>query len=76
MKRIVSAVILLLIVGSMLCGIVAATVEPFGPAPGSGDGLAEGPLFEEGYWANDDAPGDAFGPAPNSGDGVPDGPGW
>ena len=75
MKKIVSAAILLLVVGSMLCGIVAAMEEPFGPAPGSGDGIAEGPLFGD-DWANDDPPGDAIGPAPSAGDGDSDGPEW
>ena len=75
MKKIVSAAILLLVVGSMLCGIVAAVEEPFGPAPDSGDSVPDGPGFE-GDWANDDAPGDAIGPAPNAGSGDSDGPGW
>jgi hypothetical protein len=81
MKKIVSATILLLVIGSMLCGIVAAVEEPFGPAPDSGDGEYDGGGFhtEEGSvspWANNDAPGDSVGPAPNSGDGDPDGSGF
>ena len=75
MKKIVSIAILLVLVTSILCGIVAATQEPFGPAPGSGDGIAEGPEFGD-DWANDEAPGDAPGPAPGSGDGISDGPEW
>ena len=75
MKKIVSVAILVIVVSSILCGIVAATQEPFGPAPGSGDGIAEGPEFGD-DWANDDALGDAYGPAPGSGDGIPDGPEW
>ena len=75
MKKIMSAAILLLVVGSMLCGIVTAMDEPFGPAPNSGDGDSDGPQFGD-DWANDDAPGDAIGPAPNAGSGDADGPGW
>ena len=64
-----------MVVLSFLCSIVAATQEPFGPAPSSGDGIPEGPEFGD-DWANDNAPGDAFGPSPGSGDGIPDGPEW
>ena len=45
MKKIVTSAILLLVVASMLCGIVAATQEPFGPAPNSGDGDPDGSGF-------------------------------
>jgi hypothetical protein len=75
MKKIFSIAILIVVVSSILCGIVAATHEPFGPAPSSGDGVAEGPEFGD-DWANDGSPGDAPGPAPGSGDGVSDGPEW
>jgi len=76
MKKIVSSAILLLVVASMVCGIVAAAEVPFGPAPFSGDGVPDGSGFDINDWQNDDSPGDAFGPAPNSGDGVPDGSGF
>jgi hypothetical protein len=76
MKKIVSSAILLLVVASMLCGIVAAVKEPFGPAPSSGDCNPDGSGFDREPWANDGSFGDAVGPAPNSGDGVPDGSGF
>lgn len=44
-----------------------------GPAPGSGDGISDGPEWEN-DWPNSEKPG--MGPAPGSGDGTPDGPGW
>jgi hypothetical protein len=75
MKRIVSVTILIVVVSSILCGIVAATQEPFGPAPSSGDSIPDGPGFDD-DWANVDAPGDSYGPAPGSGDGISDGPEW
>ena len=68
MKKIVSSAILLLVVASMLCGIVAAEISP-GPAPDSGDGIPSGNQYIQ-----PDSPG--VGPAPNSGDGVPDGSGF
>ena len=46
-----------------------------GPAPNSGDGVADGPGWA-GDWVNVDRPGVNRGPAPNAGDGIPDGPGW
>ena len=77
MKKIVGIGILLLVCGSILCGTVAADEDPFGPAPGSGDGISLGPEFgEDEPWANDGVPGDAVGPAPGSGDGISDGPEW
>jgi hypothetical protein len=42
MKKIVSSAILLLVVTSIFCGIVAAAEVSFGPAPNSGDGLPDG----------------------------------
>ena len=68
MKKIVTTAILLLVCGSILCGIVAAEISP-GPAPDSGDGIPSGNQF-----IRPDNPG--VGPAPNSGDGIPDGSGF
>jgi hypothetical protein len=73
MKKIVSSAILLLVVTSIFCGIVAAAEVPFGPAPNSGDGVSDGSGLPFGC-PNEDSPGD--GPAPNSGDGLPDGSGF
>ena len=72
MKKIVSSAILLLVVASMLCGIVAAEISP-GPAPNYGDGVSDGSGFPQ-ECPNASSPGD--GPAPNSGDGVSDGSGF
>ena len=71
MKKIVSSAILLLVVASMVCGIVAAAEEPVsaGPAPYSGDGT---PGIDQDL--KPDIPG--IGPAPNSGDGISDGSGF
>jgi hypothetical protein len=70
MKKFVGVAILLLVVTSMFCGIVAAeeAISP-GPKPGAGDGFPEGNQFIQ-----PDTPG--TGPAPNSGDGDPDGSGF
>jgi hypothetical protein len=70
MKKIVGSAILLLVVVSMLCGIVAANTV--GPAPNAGDGDPDGSGFGSDHWQNEDSPG----PAPNSGDGIPDGSGF
>ena len=69
MKKIVSSAILLLVVASMLCGIVAAAEVSPGPAPDSDDGIPSGNQYIQ-----PDSPG--VGPAPNSGDGDPDGSGF
>ena len=68
MKRIAGIALLLLVISSVFCGIVAAA-NSIGPAPNSGDGIPDGSGI-----ARPDTPG--MGPAPNSGDGVPDGPGF
>ena len=73
MKKIVSAIVLL-VVASMLCGIVAAADSSVGPAPNSGDGVSDGSGFEQPNGQYEGSPGD--GPAPNSGDGIPDGSGF
>ena len=72
MKKIVGSAILLLVVASMLCGIVAAEISP-GPAPNSGDGNPDGSGLPQ-ECPNPNSPGE--GPAPNSGDGIPDGSGF
>ena len=64
--------ILLLVIGSILCGTVAAEISS-GPAPNSGDGVSDGSGFPH-ICPNESSPGD--GPAPNSGDGIPDGSGF
>ena len=76
MKKIVSSAILLLVVASMLCGIVAATQEPFGPAPNSGDGIPDGSGNTDVPGPYEGSTGEAVGPAPNSGDGISDGSGF
>ena len=78
--------IVLLVALYLVVGPVSAIAEDSqsgpGPAPGSGDGISEGP-----EWPGDKQPGPISSgsgdsgqghqkPAPNSGDGVPDGPGW
>ena len=55
---------------ALLCGSVAAGPQE-GPAPNSGDGIPDGPGWDETHWQDE-----GKGPAPNSGDGIPDGPGW
>ena len=72
MKKIVGLAILLLVFGSIFCGIVAAEISP-GPAPNSGDCEPDGSGFPR-ICPNESSPGD--GPAPNSGDGIPDGSGF
>ncbi|MEJ2126882.1 MAG: hypothetical protein P8X84_05175 [Candidatus Bathyarchaeota archaeon] len=72
MKKLVGTTILLMVLASMICGIVAA--ESIGPAPSSGDGISEGSGFDQPNWQNEDNLG--IGPAPNSGDGIPDSSGF
>ena len=68
MKKIATIAILLLLLASVSCGIVAASNSP-GPAPDSGDGIPSGNQNIQ-----PDVPG--MGPAPNCGDGDPDGSGF
>jgi len=69
-KKQICVAIVLLVVASMFCGIVAAqTATSPGPKPGYGDGIPDGNQFIQ-----PDAPGP--GPAPNSGDGTSDGSGF
>jgi hypothetical protein len=71
MKKLVIAVLSILVATGMVCGLAAAIDAPVsvGPAPDSGDGTPSGNLFIQ-----PDAPGP--GPAPNCGDGVSDGSGF
>ena len=71
MKKIVSIAILLLVVASMLCGIVAAAEEPVsaGPPDNAGDSIPDGNQYIQ-----PDTTG--IGPAPSSGDGISDGSGF
>ncbi|MGD9131789.1 MAG: hypothetical protein PVH73_09495 [Candidatus Bathyarchaeota archaeon] len=73
MKKQIGVAILVLVIASMLCGVVAASNDA-GPAPNSGDCIPDGSGFDEPNWQNEDRPGN--GPAPNSGDGIPDGSGF
>ncbi|MCW4025457.1 MAG: hypothetical protein NWF01_10560 [Candidatus Bathyarchaeota archaeon] len=68
MKKIASIAIILLVVASIFCGVVAAA-NTTGPAPNSGDGTPDGSGITK-----PNTPG--MGPAPNSGDGNPDGSGF
>ena len=73
MKKLAGAAILLMVLASMVCGIVAAA-ESVGPAPSSGDGVSDGSGFDQPNYQNAETPG--MGPAPNSSDGTPDGSGF
>ena len=70
MKQVIIMVSMALLVATLLCGNVLAGPQE-GPAPHSGDGVSDGPGWDDTHW-----PDDGNGPAPNSGDGIPDGPGW
>ena len=68
MNKIVVISLILLVLGGIVCGTVAASVSP-GPAPDSGDGIPS-----QNQFIRPDISG--IGPAPNSGDGIPDGSGF
>ncbi len=70
MKEIIVIVCMTILVATLICGSVVADPQD-GPAPNSGDGVSDGPGWDETHW-----PDEGKGPAPDSGDGISDGPGW
>jgi hypothetical protein len=76
-KTKVALVLLTILLVSVTCirvlGENTVPVSP-GPAPNSGDGVADGSGFDKNYWPNNEDI--AKGPAPNSGDCIPDGSGF
>jgi len=68
MKKLFVIILMIILVGTMLCGSVIAS------APNSGDCIPDGSGWDE----ENPRPGElnGEGPAPNSGDGIPDGSGF
>ena len=74
MKKISVIALMAMLVVTMLCGSVMASLQS-GPAPNSGDGIPDGSGMDN-QFQNGDPDVESPGPAPNSGDGIPDGSGW
>jgi hypothetical protein len=72
MKR--KTIVILACIAIGIVGVGNAIAAGIGPAPNSGDCIADG----SGFGMSDGLNGEGYGPgpAPNAGDGIPDGPGW
>lgn len=78
MKKWMSLLVIFMFVGVMASPVIASGHEPSGPAPNSGDGIADGSGLDSPNGPNGTGSDSGQGhgaPAPNSGDGIADGSG-
>ena len=78
MKKFISVVFVVLIIGIIVTPAICGASEqsgPAGPAPNSGDGVPDGSGFDGSNGPNGNSGDPGTGPAPNSGDGISDGSG-